>query len=75
MQLVKIEDVVDIFRKVKFELFSLTETKIKWNREISVCGLNYICGEVEKSEKAREGVAPLLNDVWYFVVLVLLCQF
>ena len=32
---------VDIFKE-KFELFALTETKLKGNREVSWCGVNVI---------------------------------
>ena len=31
----KIEEVVDAFRKEKFELLTFTETKMQWKREIS----------------------------------------
>ena len=38
----KREDVADVFRKGKFELLALTETKLKGNEEVSWCGLNNI---------------------------------
>ena len=33
---------VDVFRKGKFELLALTETKLKGNGEVSWCGANGI---------------------------------
>ena len=58
----KREDVMDIFRKGKFELLALTETKSKGNGEVSWYGINDIIASVQM-ERAREGVAILLNDV------------
>ena len=39
------------------------ETKLKENREVSWCGVNDIIAGVQEMEKAREGVAILLNDM------------
>ena len=50
------------FRKGKFELFALTETKLKGNGERSCCGVNGIIDGVQEMERGREGVAVLLND-------------
>ena len=33
------EEVVDVFRKGKFKLLALTETKFKGNQEVSCCGV------------------------------------
>ena len=53
---------VDIFREGKFELLALTETKLKGNGEIW-CGVNCIIASIQEMERAREGVAIVLNDV------------
>ena len=60
---------MDVFRKGKFELLTLTETKLKENGEILWCGVNGIIDGVQEMEIAREGVAVLLNDVWHSVVM------
>ena len=55
---------VNVFRKGKFELLALTETRLKGNGEVSACGgewYNYGCQEIER---AREGVAVLINGEW-----------
>ena len=54
---------MDVFRKGKFELLALTETKLKGNGEIW-CGVNGVIAGVQM-ERAWEGVAVLLNDVWH----------
>ena len=57
---------VDVFRKGKFELFALTETKLKGNGEISLGGeVNGIITCVQEIERAREGMAVLINDEWH----------
>ena len=43
---VKREEVVDVFRKEKFELLALTETKLKENGEVSWWGVNGIIADV-----------------------------
>ena len=55
---------MDVFREGKLDLLALTETKLKGNGEVSSCGVNGIIAGVQKMERAREGVAILLNDVW-----------
>ena len=50
----KRKEVVDVFRKGKFKLLVLTETKLK-------------C--VQEMERAREDVAILLNHVWHSAVI------
>ena len=60
---------VDIFRKGKFKLLALTETKLKWNGELSWCRVNSIIAGFKEMERAREGVTILLNDVWHSVVI------
>ena len=54
---------MDDFRKGKFELLALTETKLKGNGEVSWCGVYVIIASVKEIDRAREGVAILLNDV------------
>ena len=60
---------MEIFRKEKFELLALTETKLKRNGEVSWIGVNGIIPDVQKMERAREGVAVLLNDLWHSAVI------
>ncbi|MCQ7056741.1 hypothetical protein, partial [Clostridioides difficile] len=60
---------MDVFRKGKFDLLALTETKLKGNGEVSWCGVNGIIAGVEEMERAREGVAILLSDVWHSAVI------
>ena len=55
--------VVDIFKKGKFELLPLTETKLKGKGEVSWCGVSGIIASVQEMERDKEGVAILLNDV------------
>ena len=56
---------VGIFRKGKFELLALTDTKLKGKGEVSRCEVNVIIAIVQEMERARERVGVLLNDVWY----------
>ena len=60
---------MDIFREGKFEFVVMTEMKLKGNGEISWCGVNGIMAFVQKMERAKEGVAILLNDVWHSAVV------
>ena len=53
---------VDVFREGKFELLASTETKLKENGEVSWCGVNVIISGVQDMERAREGLAVLLNE-------------
>ena len=59
----KREKVVDIFKKGKFELLALTETKLKGKGEVSRSGVNVIITSVHKMGRDREGGTVLLNDV------------
>ena len=59
------EEVVDIFKKGKFDLLALTKTKLKEEREVSWCKVNGIISGVQEIERNREGVAILLSDVWH----------
>ena len=54
---------VEVFRKGKFELLALKEMKLKGNREVLWCGVNGIVAGIQEIERAREGVAILLNNV------------
>ena len=65
----KREEVVDVFRKGKLELLALTEKKLKGNGEVSWCGINGIIAGIQEMERAREGVAVLLNDVCHSAVI------
>ena len=65
----KTEEVVDIFKKGKFEFLALTETKLKGKGEVSWSGVNVILTGVHEMERAREGVAVLLNGVWHNTVV------
>ena len=60
---------MDIFRNGKFELFALTETKLKGNGKVLQCWVMVIIASVQKMERAREVVAVLLNDVWHSAVI------
>ena len=65
----KREELVDLFRKGKFEMLGLTETKLKGNGEVSWCGVNGIIAGVQEMERARERVANMINDVWQSAVI------
>ena len=67
------EGVVDIFKKGKFELLTLTNAKLKGKGELSWCGVNIIFAGVQEMKRAREGVAVLLNDVWHSAVVKYEC--
>ena len=60
---------IHFFRKRKFELVALIETKLKGNGEVSWCGVNDTIDSVQEMERAREGVAILLNDMWHSAVI------
>ena len=65
----KKEKVVDIFKKEKFELLALTETKLKGKGEVSWVKVSGIISGVQEMERAREGVDVLLNNVCYSAVV------
>ena len=48
---------MDVFRKEKFELLTLMETKLKGNGKVSWCGVNGITANVREMERARKCVA------------------
>ena len=58
---------MDIFKKVKFELLALT--KFEGKGEVSWSGVNVIFAVVHEMERAREGVAAMLNNVWHSAVV------
>ena len=64
---------VDVFREGNFELVTLMETKVKGNGEASWWEVNGIIVGVQKMERAREGVAILLDDVLHSAVTELGC--
>ena len=55
---------MNVFREEKFEMLDMIETKLKENEEVSWGGANGIIAGFQEMERAREGVAALLNDVW-----------
>ena len=64
---------VDVFKEGKFELLLLTDTKLKGKGGVSWSGVNGIIPGVQEMERAREGVAILLNDVWHSAVVKFGC--
>ena len=54
---------MDVLKEGKFELLPLTKTKLKGEGEVSWCGVNDIIAGVQERERAREGMAIMLNDV------------
>ena len=60
---------MDVSREGKFELLSLTETKLKGNGEVSWRGVNGIIAGVQEMKRAREEAGILLNDVWQRAVI------
>ena len=56
-------------KKGKFELLALMETKLKGKGVVSWSGVNVTFPGVQEMERAREGVAVLLNDVYHSVVV------
>ena len=60
---------MDVFRKGKFELLALMETKLKGNGEVSWFGVIGIIAGVQKVKRARESVAVMLNNLWHNVVI------
>ena len=60
---------MEIFKKGKFELLVLMEMKLKGKGEVSWSGVNITFAGVQEMERAREGVAILLNDLWHSAVL------
>ena len=51
------DEVMNIFKKGKFDLLALMETKLKREGEVSWCGVNGIISGVQEMERAREGLA------------------
>ena len=62
-RIAKREEVVDVFRKGKFELLTLIEAKLKGNGEVSCCGGNGIIAGVQEIKRVREGMGVLMNNV------------
>ena len=61
----KRKEVVDVFKKGKFEFLALMEKKLKGKEEVSWSGVNVIFASIQEMERARERVAIMLNDVWH----------
>ena len=47
----------------------MTKTKLKGKWEVSWCEVNGIIADVQEIERAREGVAVLMNNEWHSVVI------
>ena len=62
---------VDVFRKGKFMLLALCEIQKKKNEEFSWCWVNGVSMGVQEIERAREGVAVLMTDIWHSVLVEL----
>ena len=60
---------MDVFKEGKFELVASTETKLRGKGEVPWCGVSGIITGVQKMERAREGLAILLNDMWHSAVI------
>ena len=60
---------VNVFRKGRFEFLALTLSKLKGNGEVSWFGVNGTTTDIQEMERAREGVAIQLNDVWHNAVI------
>ena len=50
-------------------MLALMETKLKGKGEVSWSGVNVIFAGVHEMERAMEGVAVLLNNVWHSAVV------
>ena len=50
-------------------MLALTEAKLKGKGEVTWSGVNVIFVGVQEMERAREGAAVLLNDVWHNAVV------
>ena len=55
------------------QLFALTETKLKWNGNVSWCVTNGISMEVKEIQGSRENMAILMNGMWHSTVNGLGC--
>src|SRR5678816_1312064 len=54
--------VMDVFRKGKFDLLAVTETKMEGNGENEWCGVKCVCVGVERNERGIERFAILMSD-------------
>ena len=61
------------FQRRKVRVACLDRDKIEGNGEASWCKVNGISAGVQEMERAREGVAILLNDMWHSEVVDLMC--
>ena len=69
----KRREVMDVFRKGKFDLLAVTETKMKGKGEIKWCDVKCVRAGVEENERGREGVAILMSDLWYKAMVDFVC--
>ena len=69
----KRSQVMDVFRRGRFDLLALTETKLKGNGEDEWCGVKCVYAGVEKNERAREGVAVLMSELWHKSLVNFVC--
>ena len=51
----KREDVVDVFKEGRFELFALKESKLKGKGEVTWCGVNGIIADVRRWKELGKG--------------------
>ena len=68
-EVVKREELVDVFRKGKFEWLAFIKTMLEGNREVSWCEVNVINLGVQEAERSKERVAVLMNDLWHSSVI------
>ena len=54
----KSEEAVEIFKKEKFELLALTDTKLKWKGEVSWSGVNVIFSVFRRRKELGKGQPP-----------------
>ena len=55
----KREDVVDVFKEGRFELFALKESKLKGKGEVTWCGVNGIIADVRRWKELGKGGHPV----------------
>lgn len=61
----KREEVVNVFKRGKFELLALNETKLKGKEEFCWDGVRGVRSGVNDNVRGKEGVAVLMNDEWF----------
>ena len=64
---------MDVFRKGKFDLLAVTETKMEGNGENEWCGVKCVCVGVERNERGIERFAILMSDLWQRAMVDFVC--